>query len=119
MNKIKLTEAQLHRVIKESVKRILSEIKIGGESLHGNNPEDWSAIENVRGHKLDSMPLLGKGTMRNARACIKDLDNAEETYRNQTLKGNPQISDKDYLKGWQDMRSKASKKARNIEKNIR
>lgn len=49
-NRIRLTESQLHRVIKESVKRILNEVEFGGESLHGNSPEDWTAIGKVRHH---------------------------------------------------------------------
>lgn len=39
-NRIRLTESQLYRVIEETVKGMLNEIRIGGESLHGNSPED-------------------------------------------------------------------------------
>ena len=50
MNKklIRLTESDLHRIVRESVNIVLNEVQFGGESLHGNNPEDWVAIRKVR-----------------------------------------------------------------------
>ena len=48
---IKLTESDLHNIVKESVSRILSEIQYGGESLHGNNAKDWYALSQVRGQR--------------------------------------------------------------------
>jgi len=45
---IRLTESDLHRIVKESVNRILNEVEYGGESLHGNNAEDWGAVHRVR-----------------------------------------------------------------------
>ena len=50
MNKklIRLTEQDLHRIVKESVERILNEVEIGGESLHGDNPEDWATVSHLR-----------------------------------------------------------------------
>jgi hypothetical protein len=50
---IRLTESDLHRIVKESVKRILNEIKLGGESLHGNNAEDWAAMKYLRAKRAD------------------------------------------------------------------
>jgi len=47
-NKVRLTESQLHQVIKESVKRVLKEVALGGETFHGNNPEDWSALADLQ-----------------------------------------------------------------------
>lgn len=47
-NRMRLTESQLHRVIKESVKRVLNEVAIGGASLHGTNPEDWAALGDLQ-----------------------------------------------------------------------
>ena len=41
MNKklIRLTESDLHRIVKESVQRILNEVVVGGQSLHGYYPK--------------------------------------------------------------------------------
>ena len=41
MNKklIRLTEQDLHRIVKESVQRILNEVMVGGQSLHGYYPK--------------------------------------------------------------------------------
>jgi hypothetical protein len=45
---IRLTEGDLHRIIKESVKKIISEATAGGEHFDGNNPEDWAAMAVLR-----------------------------------------------------------------------
>ena len=47
-NTIRLTESQLHTFIKECVKRVLNEVTLGGESLHGYSPKDWNAMKVVR-----------------------------------------------------------------------
>lgn len=54
MNKkqvIRLTESDLHRIVKESVNKILMEVNFGGKSLHGNNPEDWIEVSKARKDK--------------------------------------------------------------------
>ena len=48
---IRLTESDLHRIVKESVNMILKEVKYGGESLHGNNPNDWYTLSQIRGYR--------------------------------------------------------------------
>lgn len=50
---IRLTEGDIHRIVKESVNRVLNEIKLGGESLHGNNAEDWAAMKYLRAKMAD------------------------------------------------------------------
>ena len=54
MNKklIRLTESDLHKIVKESVNRVLNEVQFGGESLHGNNPEDWAAMKHLRSLRI-------------------------------------------------------------------
>lgn len=47
MKKI-INESQLHSIIKESVKKVLKEVRVGSESFHGNNPYDWTAIGDLR-----------------------------------------------------------------------
>lgn len=58
-NTIKLTESDLKRVISESVKKIVSEVKFGGESLHGNNAADWNAIANLRDDRYENPKDFG------------------------------------------------------------
>lgn len=67
-NKIKLTESQLHNVIKESVKRVLKEIRLGDVELHGNNPEDWMAMSHVR--RPYSMIDKSRRNLENARSLV-------------------------------------------------
>ena len=86
--KIRLTESDLHRIIKESVNKILNEVEFGGESLHGNNPADWNALYRLRnnisdyhfnqGDKSKSIDHLHKST-RNEKnfADVVDRENAE------------------------------------------
>ena len=52
--KIRLTEGDLHRIVKESVKRIMKEVALKGKSgktysLHGTDPESWAVMSRVRG----------------------------------------------------------------------
>ena len=50
MNKklIRLTESDLHRIVKESVNRVLSEVEFRGREFHGNRPDDWRKMANIR-----------------------------------------------------------------------
>ena len=50
-NLIRLTESDIHNIVKEAVNKILSEIKYGGESLHGGNASDWHALSQVRAQR--------------------------------------------------------------------
>ena len=85
MNKklIRLTEQDLHRIVKESVNKVLNEIQYGGESLHGNNPEDWETMRNLRS---DHMGLYPSGYEdeydKNERAWDRDENNATSLYGN-------------------------------------
>ena len=40
-NRIRLTESQLHKAIKESVYKVLNEISCGGTSKQGNHYDNW------------------------------------------------------------------------------
>ena len=51
---IRLTESDLHRIVKESAKRIMQEVALKGKSgktysLHGTDPESWAVMSRVRG----------------------------------------------------------------------
>lgn len=48
---IRLNENELKHIINESVKKVLNEVEYGGESFHGNNPEDWFALSRLRRQK--------------------------------------------------------------------
>jgi len=45
---IRLTENDLHRIIKNSVNSVLKEMNVNGVSVHGNNGRDWNVMRNVR-----------------------------------------------------------------------
>lgn len=45
---IRLTESDLHRVVAETVRRVINEVQVNGQSLHGNNAEDWGTMQNIR-----------------------------------------------------------------------
>ena len=47
-NVIRLTESDLHEIINETVNEVLNEIQFGGEEFHGNKPEDWAAMSDLR-----------------------------------------------------------------------
>ena len=68
-NRIRLTESQLHKAIKESVYKVLNEISCGGTSKQGNpydnwdggfgdnwSDEQWSEYEKKRAEKYKDMP---------------------------------------------------------------
>ena len=68
-NRIRLTESQLHKAIKESVYKVLNEISCGGTSKQGNHydnwdggfgdnwsDEQWSEYEKKRAEKYKDMP---------------------------------------------------------------
>lgn len=67
-NRIRLSESQLHRVIKESVRRIMNEIRLGDVELHGNNPEDWMAMRHVRSPYR--MTDKGRRNQENAKSLV-------------------------------------------------
>ena len=51
---IRLTESDLHKIVKESAKRIMKEVALKGKSgktysLHGTDPESWAVMSRVRG----------------------------------------------------------------------
>ena len=50
---IRLRESELRRMIAESVRKVLNEVEFGGETLHGNNPEDWAAMKHLRSLRMD------------------------------------------------------------------
>lgn len=51
---IRLTESDLHRIIENTVRRIVKEVKFGGESFHGNDEADWLTMGNLRQNALDN-----------------------------------------------------------------
>ena len=86
MNKklIRLTESDLHKIVKESVNRVLNEVQFGGESLHGNNPEDWAAMKYLRNDRINHEGDAGlydddeSGYFRNLRNWERNGDNESE-----------------------------------------
>lgn len=103
MNKalIRLTEQDLHKIVKESVNKILMEVNFGGKSLHGSNPEDWMEVSKARkGDALDALngdeyytddderaPYLNK----NYRASNRDEINAGRICVDKFVKLRPRV----------------------------
>jgi hypothetical protein len=99
--RIKLTESDLHKIVKESVNKVLNEVQFGGESLHGNNPEDWMKVSRARRHNtLDALngdaeydgederaPYLNK----NYRASSRDEMNAGRICVDKFIKLRPRV----------------------------
>lgn len=78
MNKkiIRLTENDLHKIIKESVNKILNEVAIKGKSgktysLHGNDEESWDIMSKLRQNQKGGHGVTKYNAMR-------DEKNAEE-----------------------------------------
>lgn len=66
-----LNESKLKKIIKESVKKVLKEVRYGGEEFHGNKPEDWKALTHLR---------LGNGDynkLKKTRKSYQDLFDKE------------------------------------------
>lgn len=92
---IRLTESDLHQMVKEAVNKILketmNEVQFGGESLHGNNPEDWATMMSLRDANVNRDERLAKSkfyknnndainsALNNRRQGLKDLKNANAT----------------------------------------
>lgn len=70
---IRLTESDLHNLVKEAVNKILNEVQYGGESLHGNKAEDWEALAHVR-----SQRAYNKNSNSEAEKALKNRNNANE-----------------------------------------
>lgn len=51
---IRLTESDLHRIIEDTVRRIVKEVKYGGESFHGNDEADWRAMGCLRQYAVQN-----------------------------------------------------------------
>lgn len=73
---IRLTESDLHRIVKESVKRILNEKELGGETFH-NTPEDWAAVASLRkGQRGGDPTMIPRGS-----AEERDLNNYSDVLK--------------------------------------
>ena len=65
-NVIRLTESDLHRIVKESVNRVLMEVQWKDSegrihSTHGDNADDWNLVSNERGDRANRVdPTLGR-----------------------------------------------------------
>lgn len=69
---IRLTESELRGMIQETVKEVLTEIKVktdwyqendGIEDLHGNDPHAWNALERLRSNRAAA--IQGQGSWNN------------------------------------------------------
>jgi hypothetical protein len=89
MNKklIRLTESDLHRIVKESVNRILNEVSwtdsegITHDNQHGGDSKSWDALRKERWNRYfkhnDDGIKNGEG-MKNAEASYRNASNSAE-----------------------------------------
>ena len=81
---IRLTESELHQMVIEAVNKILkesmNEVQFGGESLHGNNPEDWAAAMHMRDANVNRDERLAKNRFykNNNSASLSGIHNREQ-----------------------------------------
>ena len=125
-NTIRLTESELKSIIAESVKDIVNEVRYGGESLHGNNAEDWNAIANLRDDRYENprefgVPYDTEEDWDNYKAFReKNKRNADKARSNafdiNTNYG--KASSHDFFANSFDNHVKGMKKYKNIKKNL-
>ena len=83
-----IPEQKMHKIVKESVSKILNEVNFNGKSFHGNNPSDWMELSNMREknawnasdgkESYDSYDEMKPEVRKNFRASERDEDNAFE-----------------------------------------
>ena len=122
--RIRLTESDIHRIIKESVNRILNEVEFGGESLHGTNPEDWAATKHLRDrltHKNFDDYVYGDDTYdeynKNFERNFKNLDRDAQNEFDLLDDMYPNDDSKSYGRR-RGLDAKGEHKARSIRKNL-
>ena len=76
--RIRLTESDLHKIVKESVKRVLNEVSLKGKtgdeySLHGDNYDAWATLAKLRKRQLNIPNRIMTG--REEDAYKRDADN--------------------------------------------
>lgn len=81
-NTINLTEKDLHRIIRECINEALDEVQLGGESLHGNNPQDWLAMSSIRSNK--ACYSNGKEREKHTKNSQRDLGNLTDLCKDAT-----------------------------------
>lgn len=52
--RVRLTESDLCKIVKESINNVLNEVMYNGVSYHGTNPYDWVDLAQVRGERSDA-----------------------------------------------------------------
>ena len=45
---IRLTENDLHNIVRKAVDEAMNEVSFRGQSFHGNNAEDWQTLHDYR-----------------------------------------------------------------------
>ena len=75
---IRLTESDLHRIIKESVNKVLKEVSLKGKSgkeysFHGDNYDSWNTLAKLRKQQMNTPNRIMTG--REKDAYNRDEDN--------------------------------------------
>ena len=85
MNKrlIRLTESDLHRIVKESVNKIIQEITVKGKSgkehyLGGRDPYSWFTVNKIRQKQINDHNRTPNG--REEHNMERDFKNVQDIY---------------------------------------
>lgn len=70
----------MESIVRESVKRVMNEVKFGGESLHGDNPTDWATMHNLRSIRSTDKALDNADATKDRIASERDFENAYGTW---------------------------------------
>ena len=80
---IRLTESDLHRIVKESVNKIIQEITVKGKSgkehyLGGRDPYSWFTVNKIRQKQINDPKRTSNG--REEHNMERDFSNAQDLY---------------------------------------
>ena len=86
---IRLTESDLHRIVKESVNKIIQEITVKGKSgkeykLGGNDPYSWLTVNKIRQKQINDPNRTSNG--REEHNMERDFGNVQDTYHKWRMK---------------------------------
>ena len=93
-----VNESKVNKIIKESVKEIVNEIRYNGDSFHGNDSESWRKIYNIRRNDLENLEKDAKDGV-----VYTDSETGEVTFPEERIGKADRSLKKDY-DNWNDVR---------------
>jgi hypothetical protein len=87
---IRLSENDLHRIIRACVNEALNEIQYNGQSFHGDNADDWNTLATHRLNNNDK----DTDTVKNFTNSLRDMGNASDLNRSYYAKEKDKVKDR-------------------------